>query len=306
MKKINYCLLAMMMLVSAVLSANLDRVAMRKTAQLQSNGITITTNIPDTFYADSSYSIPLTATYTGNGILSWTVIKAPSNMQDVSDTLVWLTLLSNIGNDTIKISVSDGFVSDTLTKPIVVRMKPALAITAVFPDTFYVGSLYTIHLTATYTGSPTLTWTIIRKPSNMEDISNTLLWFPTASNIGNDTIMISVSNDSISDTLSKPIVIEPTGGTRVIAVRSLEPEIFSATVGKENGSINVTIGIPMSSNMKCEFAIYDLSGRTVLKRTISGYGFHTVSLGTRELRSGYYLYRLVNGSTMLTRRVLLK
>ena len=152
MKRTIFCFLSMMIMVCAVFSADLGGNAMRKTMRPEANGIAITTSIPDTLYADTLYSIPLTATYAGNGTLVWTVIRQPSNMQEIADTIVWLPTLANVGNDTIIISVSDGSSSDTMTKPIVVRAEPAVGITTVFPDTFYVDSLYYLHLSARYSG----------------------------------------------------------------------------------------------------------------------------------------------------------
>jgi hypothetical protein len=275
-----------------------------KPMQPEANGIVITTAIPDTFYADSFYSIPLTATYGGNGTLIWTVVSGPSNLQDVSDTLVWSPTLSNVGKDTIIISVSDGSVSDTMKKAIAVLAAPVLAISTVFPDTFYVDSLYSIHMTATHAGNAPLTWTVLKKPSGMLDISNTLIWAPGESDIGNDTIIIAVSNDSVSDTLTKPIAVEPKGGTLARANENLGPEVLSARVSHGNGSIDLIVGIPGAGNPAWEIDVCDLSGRAVCRKVFSGFGYHRISLTSAELKRGFYVVRVSNGSTFLTRRAL--
>jgi hypothetical protein len=306
MKRTIYCFLAMMMTVCAVFSADLGGNAMRKTLRPEANGIAITTSIPDTLYADTLYSIPLTATYTGNGTLVWTTIRQPSNMQEIADTLVWLPTLANVGNDTIIISVSDGSSSDTMTKPIVVRAQPAVGITTVFPDTFYVDSLYYLHLSARYSGSQTLTWTVIRKPSTMQDIANTLIWLPTSSNIGSDTIIISVSNGSESDTLKKPIVVEPRGGTKAGLAKHPEPNILSARVLHGIGSTDLVVGVPSAVSPQCEIRLFDPSGKMVYKTLLLGPGYHRVSLAFAGIGRGCYVVRVSNGPESITTMAVLR
>jgi hypothetical protein len=289
----------MMMLASLVFSAN---AAMRQQKQLASGSIVITTSIPETFYADSFYLMPLTATYTGSGTLAWTVLKKPSNMQDISDTLTWLPTMSNIGNDTIIISASDGSESDTLKKPITVKVKPTLAITTYIPDTFYVDSLYTIHLTAQYSGGSKLVWTVLRKPSKMQVISNTLMWLPAASNIGVDTIIVSVSDGSESDTLKKTIVVQSKGGTAEKLNRNPEPEIFNVRITQRNESTELLVGIPLADNPGCEINIFDMSGKAVYRKLYSGGGYYQISLTATQIGRGFYLVKVSNGSKVLVRR----
>gem|GEM_PF-4474915 len=299
MKKTMCCFFAMLVLAGEVFSANPGAA---KRLQAEANGIVITTSIPDTLYADSFYTIPLTATYSGNGTLAWTILKEPANMQEIFDTLIWSPTLANVGKDTIILSVSDGSVSDTLKKPIMVLAAPTLAISAVFPDTFYVDSLYSIHLTATHAGSAKLTWTIVKKPSGMQDISNTLIWAPGESDIGNDTIIISVSNDSTSDTLIKPIVVASTAVSVANLKDNSEPMILSARVARKNGSMDLLMGIPRAENPNWEIGLYDLSGKVVYKDLFSGCGYHRVSLASAELKRGFYIIRVSNGLEVLTRK----
>ena len=65
-----------------------------------------------------------------------------------------------------------------------------------------------------------------------------------------------------------------------------------------NGSLTVTFTLPAATQAKLE--AFDLAGRRVAVRDVSGPGDHAVEL--TGLRSGVYFLRLVQGSARVTAR----
>lgn len=80
----------------------------------------ITVVLPDTFISDQLYTLPLTATDEEYDTLHWTLLKGPEGANIIDSMLIWAPPLGMSGPETLVIRLSDGLLSDTLTREVLV------------------------------------------------------------------------------------------------------------------------------------------------------------------------------------------
>jgi len=180
----------------------------------------------------------------------------------------------------------------------------------VFPDTFMVGALSTIPLSAFDEEGDALTWTVLDQPASMSIIDTTLIWAPLKAEEGLDTLTIIVSDGLLSDTLIKPVVIYDENSVAEKMMEMPKALSLSASPNPANPTVNLTVGIPASMKQAATVQIFGINGKVVRSWQLSGAGYHKIAWNGRDnsntaISSGLYLVRVSGTGKVLQRKVLL-
>ena len=177
---------------------------------------------------DGTFTYDLNATDADGDTLTWSVISAPSNGSNSVDSrtgvLSYTPTTHFNGSDSLAVQVSDGSLTDTLTinftitasndVPVISESSSTLALLLVEDGTF------SYDLNATDTDGDTLTWSVISAPSNgsslIDSSTGVLSYTPTTHFNGSDSLVVQVSDESLTDTLTVNFTISesndaPTG-----------------------------------------------------------------------------------------------
>ncbi len=65
----------------------------------------------------------------------------------------------------------------------------------------------------------------------------------------------------------------------------------------------ITVGIPNKNKSSAVITLFDLAGRTIIEKSINGYGYHRIRFSKNAVSNGVYLLRLVNGREILNRKI---
>jgi uncharacterized membrane protein len=248
----------------------------------------------------------------GNPVV-WSLLNPPEGMTIGTNTgiISWTPVDSQAGDNSISIIASDGVLADTVQLVLtVMQINEAPVITVNIPDVFEIGTLYQIPLTATDEENDGLIWSVPKKPVGMSVISDALVWTPNASDAGMDTLVIVVSDGTLSDTLEKVITVSSTTEARKRALKTPKVISFAINPNPVTSNTEIRIGIPETVREQPRLALYDLKGRLINNWNLKEKGYYSIAwngLDRKGMRmnSGMYVVRLTCADKVIQKKMLL-
>jgi hypothetical protein len=72
----------------------------------------------------------------------------------------------------------------------------------------------------------------------------------------------------------------------------------------KNKTLYFLIGIPYKNSRTARLTLYNIAGRTLVERSITGYGYHVLEVSRGITGRGAYVLNLTNGSERIYRRII--
>jgi hypothetical protein len=267
----------------------------------------ITTTILKAAAEDAPYVDTARATDADGNNIYWFVVAGPESLSIGMSTgiITWRPRQGNVGNNLVQIRAMDGVQNDTATLTLQVALiNDPPVISTVLPEIFRVDSLYTIPLVAYDEENAALTWTAMKNPSNLQLVGTNLVWSPTSSNIGLDTIIIAVSDGSAYDTLSQIVSVQ--SGTTYAKSHSTYKMPQNCSIASISGNLLI-VGIPQASASGAHVDVLSPNGRWVAAFYIREAGYHRLKI-PEDSRSadGILVIRVTSGKEMKVGKVILR
>jgi hypothetical protein len=163
-------------------------------------------------------SFTVTATYTGNGNLTYSASNLPVNATFSSDTqtFAWTPAATQAGTYNVTFTVSDGILTSNTNAAIVVSsVNQAPVITAIPNQTVTPGNQLSFEVSATDPEGKTLTYTASNLPANatFDGTSRTFRWTPTSAQSGTYTIIFTASDGVLTTSTTATVVVSTVAST---------------------------------------------------------------------------------------------
>jgi hypothetical protein len=165
------------------------------------NHAPVITSTPGTsVIATNLYQYNVTATDADADLLNFVLVTSPAGMTigSLSGIMNWTPNVGQVGNHTIKVSVTDGettvFQQYTLTVDPLPNHAPVITST---PGTSVIATnLYQYNVTATDVDADLLNFGLVTSPAGMTigSLTGIMSWTPTVGQVGNHTIKVSVTD----------------------------------------------------------------------------------------------------------------
>jgi hypothetical protein len=231
--------------------------------------------------------------------ITFSLITAPAGMSLTGANLTWTPRQANVGSFPVMVRASDGSLSDTATYSVqVAAYNDPPIIRTVLPDTFFVDSLYSISLVAYDEEGAALQWAILTKPDGLQLSGSALVWTPTRSQVGKDTIAITVSDGVSLDTVTSVATIL----SRIVRTVSHPAKLPQELCFGPGGS-GFVVGIPEKTGDCARFEVMDATGRIVHSETLRSAGYFRINPG--ESSRGLHIVRVTAGRESLIGRIFL-
>jgi hypothetical protein len=165
-----------------------------------------------------AYSFTPTASDPDGNLLTFGISGKPSwaTFNTTTGRLSGTPAAANVGTSTVTIAVSDGSLSAAITFTItVVAANRAPTISGTAPTAATVGQVYSFAPTASDPDGNTLTFSITGKPAwlSFSTTTGALTGTPAAGDVGASTMTITVSDGSLTATLSFTVTVAQATGT---------------------------------------------------------------------------------------------
>jgi len=267
----------------------------------------ITTNSLKAAAEDAPFRDTVRATDPDGNNIYWFVVAGPESLSIGMSTgiITWMPRQANVGNNLVQIRATDGVLNDTatFTLPVALINDPPV-ISTVLPEIFRVDSLYTIPLVAYDEENAALTWTAIKKPSNLQIVGTNLVWSPTSSNIGLDTIIITVSDGSAYDTLSQIVSVQ--SGLTYVGNRFAMSMPQDLSITGMSGNL-LMVGIPQTIASGTHVDVLSPNGRWVAAFYVREVGYHRLKIpDSARSANGVLVVRATSGKKTKVEKVILR
>jgi hypothetical protein len=267
----------------------------------------ITTTMLKAAAEDAPYVDTLRATDADGNNVYWFVLAGPESLTVEMSTgiLHWSPRQANVGNNQVQVRATDGVLSDTATFTLQVALiNDPPVISTVLPGIFKVDSLYTIPLVAYDEENAQLTWTALKKPSNLQIVGGSIVWSPTSSNASLDTIIIMVSDGSACDTLSQIVSVQ--SGLTPVGNRFVAKMPTDLSIAGMSGNMLV-VGVPLSSAASTRVDVLLPNGRWLATFCLKEAGYHRLKIPEHSRSAGGVLVvRASSGKRTAVERVVLR
>ncbi|GAH64003.1 unnamed protein product, partial [marine sediment metagenome] len=183
------------------------------------------------------YTYNVNATDPDDDALTYSLAAKPTGMTINSATglVKWTPTAAQVGDNSVTVTVSDG--SLNITQPFIIKVsKPTPTpinhppvITPIPNLTATVGVVFAYDVNATDPDGDVLTYSLIApKPTNMtiNSDSGVIIWIPTLAQVGNNSVIVGVSDGALSDTQGFTITVSKPTPTPI----NHKPIIYSAPV----------------------------------------------------------------------------
>jgi hypothetical protein len=206
----------------------------------------------------------------------------------------------NVGTHPVTLRVSDGYAEVDQTFTITVNnVNTAPYVTSDPMDTIKVDQLYTYLVVAvdregnnlTYIGTSIPSWLVFDTGSKV------LSGKPTASDVGDHTVIITISDGSLTYNHEFVITVIPKWPVGIGQSEKLVDHIYPNPADR-------FVIFELNGNESMNIEITDLSGKTVVLEKVDGAGRHTVDVA--HLNAGLYMFRIYNENQMESGKLIIE
>ena len=154
-----------------------------------------------------TYVYDVNATDPNNDVLTYSLTAYPSGMtiSSANGVIIWVPTLTQVGNNSVIVEVTDGALSDTqgftitVSKPTPTPINQAPVIVSIPGDTATVGVKYTYTIKAVDPEGDTITYSLFSKPTGMGfDGIATISWTPVLGQVGVHGVIVKASDGKLS------------------------------------------------------------------------------------------------------------
>jgi len=163
------------------------------------------------------YTYDVNATDPDGDTLTYSLSVKPTGMtiNSANGLIKWIPVAAQIGNNSVTVKVSDGTLSITqgfiikVSKPTPTPINHAPVITPIPNLTATVGVVFAYDVNATDPDGDTLTYSLSFKPTNMtiNSANGVIIWVPTLAQVGNNSVIVEVTDGALSDTQGFTITV---------------------------------------------------------------------------------------------------